>query len=791
MIQNYFKIAVRNLKRDSLFTSLNILGLSVGLATGLLILLWVKDERSFDSYHPNIERIYVERANFKAGDEVNVWEGCPAPHAPYALREIPEVEKAVRVVTAGAPLIKYGEIAAVEKLGAFADTSFFQVFKTDLIAGNPAQPFGDIHSVVLTESLARKYFGASTELSSVLGKVLTIGKDPTVVTAIMRDYPDNTSLKYDYIRPYEYLKSTFEGNIMWKSREEDWGNFGNITYFLLKPGASVSAVEQKLGNIQHTHHPADQGSFYTLQAFEKTHLYAADGDDTGAQTVGIMGIAALFILLIACINYINLATAKATKRAKEVGMRKAIGAKRSQLVTQFLVESSLVFLLSSALAIALAYLLLPYCNDIADKKLRIDWSDPTIPLLLSGVLGGALLLSSIYPAFVLSAFNPLLVMKGQLTTSKSGQANLRKGLVVLQFVCSSALLFAMYVIGQQMNYIQTRNLGFDRENVFQINLSESTYKNRDAMIRELESQPSILDVTSTSDNILQASSSTGDTNWEGKTDDNNLLITPVAIAPDYMRFFKMNLVSGTDFTGTQADSTAFIINETAAAQMGIGNPVGKRFTLWQTEGTVIGVVKDFNFASLRESIKPAIFFSKTSWHGIICVKTTGKDANKAVEAAATVWKHFDTSYPFDFAFMDESFHKMYKKEQRTTQLFKAFGMIALLISCLGLFGLSAFMGEQRRKEIGVRKVLGATVAGITGLLAKDFLKLVVIAIIIAAPVAYYFMNKWLDDFAYRIDMQWWMFAVASAAAVLIAFLTVGFQAVKAALANPVKSLRSE
>ncbi len=791
MFSNYFKVALRSLAKNRFFTALNIVGLSIGLATGLLILLWVKDELSFDHFHPQVAQIYRENANFKAGNEIQVWESCPAPHAAYALREIPEVEKAVRIVNAGAPLIRHDETGNVEKRGVFADTSFFQVFRTDLLVGNPGQPFGDINTVVLTESFARKYFGKSASLASILGQVLQIDKDLTVVSAIIRDFPGNTMFQYDYIRPYEYLKAKFQANEMWKSREEDWGNYNNATYYRLRTGANVAAVQHKLDVLQHAHNQYDPGSFYTLQPFDQIHLYDADGSDAGAQMVRIMGIAALFILLIACINYINLATAKATRRAREVGMRKAIGAKRSQLIWQFLVESSLVFIVSSALALALTYILLPYCNEIADKKLRIDWSDGRIPLLMAGVLGVALLLSAVYPALVLSAFNPLRVMKGQLTAGKDSQANLRKGLVVLQFVCSSALLLAMFVINRQMNYIQTKNLGYDRENVFQIDLSELTYKNREAIVQELKNSPGVVNVTSASGSILQSPSTTGDTKWEGKTDDNNMIVSPLAIAPDYLAFFKLNLVSGNTFTGTKADSTSFIINETAAAQMNVGDPVGKRFTLWQTEGTIIGVVKDFHFASLHETIKPAIFFANPEWHGVICVKTTGKDASKAIAAAESLWKRFDSTYPFDYTFMDQSFDKMYRKDQRTSQLFKAFGLIALLISCLGLFGLSAFTVEQRTKEIGIRKVLGASVRSVTALLAKDFLTLVLVAFLIASPLAYWSMQKWLADFAYSIQLQWWMFALTGAVAILVAFLTVGFQSVKAALANPVQSLKSE
>lgn len=791
MLPNYFKIAIRSLLQNRFYTMLNIAGLSIGLATGLLILLWVEDERSFDGFHPNVERIYRESTHLKLADRVLNLSTCPAPHAAYALREIPEVEQAVRVVEAGSALVRQGTVAAVEKRGAFVDTSFFQVFKTELLVGNPAQKFEDPNSVVLTETFARKYFGTPADWSALLGRVLQVENEPVVVVAILRDFPGNTGFQYDYLRPYTYLKARFQPNDLWESREEDWGNCGDATFFLLRPGAEVAAVERKLGELTHTHNKLDRGTYYKLQPLAQTHLYGVNGSDVGAQTVRIFGLVGLFILLIACINYINLATAKAGKRAKEVGLRKAIGANRGQLVAQFLIESSLVFLLAAVLALLLTGQFLPFCNALADKKLFLDWASFRILGLLASVLGMALLLAGIYPSLVLSAFKPLQAMKGHTSTGSERQARLRKGLVVLQFACSSVLLLAMLVMGGQMHFIKTKNLGYERDNVFQIELSARADQNRAAIVRALENSPGIEDVTAASGDILRSRISTGDVEWDGKATDNLIKISPLSVAPDFLRFFKMTLVEGTDFSDTPADATAFIVNETTAAQMGPGSPIGKRFKLWETEGRVIGVVKDFHFASLHTNIQPAVFYANPARNNLVCVKTTGKYTDQSLAAAETVWKRFEPAYPFDYAFMDETFDKMYRNEQRSSQLFYAFAAIALLISCLGLFGLSAFTVEQRNKEIGIRKVLGASVANVTGLLAKDFMVLVLLAFLLASPVAWYCLQGWLSNFAYRIDLQWWMFAVAGLAAVGVAFLTVGFQSVKAALANPVQSLRSE
>ncbi len=792
MLSNYFTIALRTLSKNRLFTLLNIGGLAGGLATGLLILLWVQDERSFDRHHKDAERIYRISAHFKSGDEIDTWATTPAPHAAYALREIPEVEKALRISGMNSSLVRYGDQSNMEKEGIFADTSFFQLLQTEVLAGDPARPFGtDLNAVVVTESFGERYFGGREKLATWVGKVLQFDDKNLVVSAVLRDFPENTNYKYDFLRPYEYLKANFEANDYWKSREEDWGDFNDLTFLKLRSGADLKSVEQKLTAIQRAHNKLDGGSYYTLQALPDLHLQDVAAKNTGAGTVRIMGFAALFILLIACINYINLATAKSTQRALEVGLRKAIGAGRGQLIGQFFTESAIVFVAASALALLLAQLLLPVCNQIADKKLTLDLANGSILLLLGSILGGALLLSAIYPALVLSAFSPIQAMKGGKSSGADGQSALRKILVVVQFACSVALLSAMLVIGRQMDFIRTKNLGYDRSHVFTVALTQETYKNRDAMVQTLQNSTGVTSVTMASDNILSLGNTTGDLKWDGKTDDHHVVIAPVAIPADFLSFFNFQLQAGEGFRGTKADSTHFILNETAVKQMGLQNPVGSKIRLRQTDGTVIGVAKDFHFRSLRDPIKPAIFLYNPAWMGAIYIKTTGAGADQAIAATEKVWKQFEQKYPFDYEFLDATFDKMYRKEARTAILFRAFSSIALLISCLGLFGLAAFTAERRVKEIGIRKVLGASVASITSLLAKDFLKLVLIAIVIASPLAWYFMNQWLSNFAYRIDIEWWVFAAAGALALLIAFLTVSFQSVKAALANPVKSLKSE
>lgn len=788
MLQNYLKIALRNLAKNRLFTFLNIAGLSIGLAAGLLMLLWTQDELSFDNFHPDAERIFRENAHFTSGGNEQAWSSVPAPHALHARQEIPEVENAARVMRDyDNPVFRYAEQSHVEKKGAFVDSSFFEMFRVEMLAGNIARPFSSAGSLVLTESFARKYFGDA----EALGRIMGVGQDKCEVSAVIRDLPGNSVFQYDYFRNVEWVKNTYQGGDLWKTFESNWGDFNTETYYKLRPGAAPDAVGKKLAGIQHAHNQYDPDSQYSLQPLTDLHLHEPDGSAPGMQTVRILGLAGILLMLIACINYMNLSTARSSGRAREVGLRKVVGAKKGQLLAQFMVETAVVFVIAFGLAVLFATLLLPWCNEIADKKLRLDWTNPQTAGLFGGALLTTLLLSGLYPALVLSAFRPLETLKGRLF-SRLGGGGFRKVLVVTQFVFAVGLVVSMLVIGGQLDYIRHKNLGFDRENVLTFGLTDAMMPHREAILRELSTQPGVQAVTSASNNLLNAGSSTGDTDWEGKSPDRKMIVGPISIAPELLSFFKMELVEGEGFTGTRADSTRFILNEEAVRQTGLTAPViGKRFKLWQTEGVIAGVAKDFHFRSLRQKIGPAVFFSQPERHWFLYVKTTGQEAAQAVASAETIWKKYESAYPFESRFMDDSFDRMYRREQRVGDLFRAFGAIAIFISCLGLFGLSAFTAEKRIKEIGIRKVLGASVAGITGLLAKDFLKLVAAAIVIAAPLAYFFMQKWLSDFAYRIEVQWWMFAAAGALAVAIAFLTISFQSVRAALANPVKSLRSE
>jgi putative ABC transport system permease protein len=519
------------------------------------------------------------------------------------------------------------------------------------------------------------------------------------------------------------------------------------------------------------------------------HLYRADGSDGGFSTIRMFIIIAILILVIACINYVNLSTARSMLRAKEVSLRKIVGAAKFQLFLQFIIETALLFLFATILALVVIYLLLPFFNKISGKELVLNFADFNLWKIILFTTSGTLLISSIYPALLLSSFEPLKALKGKIAV-RINDVVFRKVLVVIQFTFSIVLIAGTIIIGNQLSFIRSKQLGYDKDHVLSCNLMEMG-KHYDAVKEDLLKQNGITNVSAASVNIIQYGGHTGNNWWEGKQEGETLMLSPMAVDKDFISFFKMQIKEGAAFTGSVSDSTHFILNEAAVKAARLENPVGKKFKLQETEGTIIGVIKDFHFASMRNKIEPAIFYYNPGRYYKLYVKTTGKDAPAAIAALEKKWKMYNAGFPFTYAFLDDSFNKLYKSEERTELLFNIFAAIAIFISCLGLMGLAAYTAQVRTREIGVRKVLGAGVTTIIRLLAVDFLKLVFIAIIIAVPVAWYMMNKWLEDFAYKINIGWLVFFIAGCLAMLIAILTISFQSVKAAVANPVKSLRTE
>jgi putative ABC transport system permease protein len=785
MFKNYFVTALRNLWNNKFYSAINVTGLSVGLAVGIMILLWVQDELSFDSFHTSAKDIYKINSHLGTGVGEQVWEGAPSPVALFSKADIPEVENSVRVApNYNTSLFSYGNNRFVISNTAYTDKSLFEMFNFKFLRGSRKQPFKDANSIILTESTAKKFFGDNDPIGKV---IVADNSENFTVTGVLEDFPQNSTISYAMLLPIENYAKKFGGNGNWKTIDEDLGNYYYYIYLQLKPGSDPTSVESKITKIYNNKNGGD--TRFALQKLTDLHLYGPDGNPAAMQTVRTFTIVAILILFIACINYVNLSTARSMLRSKEVSVRKIIGAQRSQLFLQFIFESAMIFALGSIVAVLLIKLLFPFYNEVSGKNLVFSLFNINMWTVILFSIAGSLFVASIYPALLLSSFKPIEALKGKLSFG-AGNTQFRKILVVTQFVFSIALIISTIVISLQLKYVREKNLGYDKEHVFSFNIRQNMYDHFAAVKNELLKKPGVLGITTSEASIVGVNASTGDTDWEGKPENGSFLIHPMGIDENFIPLFKMQLAAGKNFTGEKSDSIHVILNETAVRDAGIKDPIGKRFTVWQTKGTIIGVVKDFNYASLKQRIEPTVFYYQpANWR--VFIKTNGRDASAAIAAVQDIWTKYTPDYPFSYSFVDEDYDALYKTEQRTGLLFNVFAFVAILISCLGLFGLAAYTAQVKTKEIGIRKVLGATVANIVQLLAKDFISLVFISLVIAVPIGWWAMHSWLQDFVFRINISWWIFFLAGAVAIVIALLTVSMHALRAALANPVKSLKEE
>jgi putative ABC transport system permease protein len=788
MIKNYFKSAWRNLVKNKFYSTLNIAGLALGLTVGILILLWIQDEYSYDSFHKNARNIIKLENMVGTNASRQLWTSTTAPIGATAKVQIPGIKDVVRITgNYFYGLYKYNDKSFSDERNLFTDASFFTMFNFPVIKGNASNPFPDNYSVVITETTAQKFFGSEDPI----GKVITADDSAHFkVTGVIKDLPRNSSIRGDMFFPMSLLaQKRYAGNADGKNISNDYAQFDFDTYLLLQPGFSFNGFAKKLRDIHLSVKPDDTDIGYVWIPLEKIHLYHSDGSEGGAGKVRMFMMIAILILIIACINYVNLSTARSMLRSKEVSLRKIVGAARWQLFLQFIIETTLLFVFAIIISLISVYFLLPLFNQVSGKNILISLRDYHLWIVVLSSVAGTLVISSIYPAILLSSFEPIKALKGKISAGISSTL-FRKALVIVQFTFSIILIAGTIIIGNQLRYIQSKQLGYDKENVLSMPMIHMA-PHLEAIRADLLKDPGVTNVTWSSGDIIDLGGQTGDNEWEGKQNGETVMLSPINIDANFIPFFKMQLIEGKNFTGSISDSTHFILNETAVAAMRLKNPIGKRIRLWETTGTITGIVKDFNFESVRNKIKPAIFYNHQKTYGHIYIKTAGKDIPKVIAATKEKWKQYNADFSFKYNFLDDKFESLYENEQRTGLLFNIFASIAVFISCLGLFGLAAYTAQVRTKEIGVRKVLGANVAGIIQLLATDFVKLVLIAILIATPLAWYIMNAWLQDFAYKINIGWSVFAIAGSAAILIALITISFQSIKAALANPVKSLRSE
>jgi putative ABC transport system permease protein len=785
VLKNYFKTAWRNLLKSKFYSLINMSGLTIGLAVGILILLWVRDEHSFNSFHKKGADIFRVELFGGTGATKQIWPMIVAPMGPLAKNELPEVVDQVRLFAKDMACYYKNEKSFAHEKVEFIDPSFFSMFDFQLLEGNAAHPFPDAHSVIITQQTAAKFFGDE----SAMGKVIKAqyGGDFRV-SGIIKDPPRNSDIQFDMLMPMDFMAQ------WWRDRKvdinHDFGNYRYATYLQLRPGASPKGLSARITHIHLRNMPQDIDAEYLVLPLAKMHLYNADGSDAGAQTVAIFRIIALLILAIACINYVNLSTARAMLRSREVSMRKIVGAARIHLFLQFVVETALIFLLSSTLAVVLVALAMPLFNEVAGRQLVFDITNRAMWTAIGCTIGATILASSIYPAMLLSSFDPLKVLRSRLPTGR-GDVAFRKVLVVIQFACSVSLIVGTLVVYRQLDYIRHKDLGYDRSHVFSFDMGNmrAAY----AMAKtELLKLPGVQGVSGSSETIVNFAEPGGNVDWDGRPANQIFNPRQVQVAENFFPFFKIQLVEGEAFTGTNADSSRIVINEAAVKEMGLKHPLGTRYRYGSFKGTIVGVVKDFHSGSMRDKIMSAVFSRPPNWWLTrMYVRASDKEAAAAIRVATTQFRQFNPGEPFSYDFLDDSFNHLYQSEEREGKLFLWFAAIAILISCLGLFALSAYATQLRFREIGIRKVLGASVSRIVALLTKEFVWMVLLSILIAIPVAWYAMMQWLAGFAYRTDLNWAVFPIAAAVTIGTALLTVSFQAVKAASANPVESLKTE
>ncbi|HSZ84496.1 MAG TPA: ABC transporter permease [Puia sp.] len=804
MLKNYFKTAWRNIRKNKLFSAINILGLSIGIALCFTIMLYVQDELSYDRFNKNADNIarIVFNANINGG---KIFEtSVMAPVAQTMKKDYPEVVDAARLANFGLAKVKVNEKMFKDDRFALVDPDFFSIFTLPLIEGDAKTALLQPNSVILTETTAKKYFGND----DAIGKTIVYANNNNQlykVTGVMKDVPANSHFHFDI----------FGSMISWDQAKSDSWMYGSFfTYLLLKPGTDYAKMEAKLPDMVKKYMgPQVQQSMgisldqfrtkgnslgFVLQPLTSIHLHSlsvTDMEPGGNSTyVYVFAGIAIFMLIVASINFINLSTASASKRAKEVGIRKVAGSGRFQLIRQFLSESMMIAIIALIVAFVLVQLALPAFNNLSGKNLTLDIK-PIFGFVALGILVG--IIAGIYPAFYLSSFKPIAVLKGKFTGDKKS-FGLRSSLVVFQFFISVGLIIGTIVVYQQMKFIQNTNLGYDKTQLITIPDSYALGKNEQVYKNEMLIDPRIINATTS---YYKPAGPTQNNNALAYPQGNdNLVMTSIEYRVDenYIPTMGMQMLTGRNFSKDYStDSFAIILNETAARTLGFGliNAVGKTVIRENSDrGTnvpyhVIGIVKNFNFKSLHEAISPLVMVLQPEGGLIFKIKTT--DINSLLTTMKTKWDTYNTGEPFTYSFMDDLYNKTYSAEQKTGTILNIFSVLTIFVACLGLFGLATYTAEQRTKEIGIRKVLGASVTQVTQMLSKEFLKLVFVASIIAFPVSWWAMNKWLQSFAYRINISWWVFVIAGITALLIALITVSWQAIKAAVANPVKSLRTE
>lgn len=789
MLRNYFKIAFRNLLRNKGFSFINISGLAIGMASAILILLWIQNELTQDRFHEKLDRIYVANNRDKFNGEMWAWDNTPKIMGPTIKLEYPDVEDVVRVNNANF-LFTVGD-KKLNAGGTFVDTGFLKMFSFPLLQGSKRKALSEVNDIVVTEKFAKKLFGTA----DAMGKIVRIDSNENfTVTGVLKDLPNNTAFDFEYLLPWSFMKK-----LNWD--DDGWGNNSIKTYILLKQGVTQAAFDAKIKNITISHsantdYPATTQVFTQPLAERWLYSKSENGNYVGGriETVKLFGVIAGIILLIACINFMNLSTARSEKRAKEVGIRKVVGAQKGSLIAQFIGESIILAFIAGLVAILVVELSLSSFNLLTGKQLFIDFGNPFYWFFAIGFILFTGFIAGSYPAFYLSSYQPVTVLKG---TFKAANALVtpRKILVVMQFTFAIALIICTIIVEHQIQFAQQRDTGYSKDKLVYVGLQGDIDKHYDLIKNELISSGAAVAVTKSMSPITQRYSDGWGFSWEGSTaSDAKTDFIRMASDADFVKTMGVTLLQGRDIDikNYPGDSTSMMLNETAVKIMRLKNPVGQIINGDGQKWKVVGIIKDFIYESPYEKISQLVVMGPKSWFSTVHFKLNpARSTAEDMRLAEDIFKKYNPQYPFDYKFVDEAYATKFADEQRMGKLAALFAGLTIFISCLGLFGLATYMAENRNKEIGVRKVLGASVASITTLLSKDFLKLVIISFVIASPVAWLAMHKWLSTYAYRIDIEWWVFAGAGLVSVMIAIATVSYQSIKAAIANPVKSLRSE
>lgn len=792
MIKNYLLVALRNIRKNKTFSFINITGLALGMACSLLILLWVNDERNMNRFNKNTMQLYSVYERQYYDNKVDAFHATPGIMADEMKRVLPDVQYASQFAWDEDHTFQVGD-KIVKESGNNASTDFFKMFSYPLLQGTPQNALATPASIAISRKMANDFFGSP---QNAIGKTIRYeNRKDFTVTAVFENIAENMSAKFDFLINW---RAFLEDN----NWAKDWGNNGPTTFIMLKAGTDPIVFEKHI-KLFLDNYNKDQGPGkgfrieLGIQRFDDIYLHSNFGPDGKLdggriEYVKMFSVVAVFILLIACINFMNLTTARSVKRSKEIGVRKVVGAVRGLLIRQFIGEAILLSFMAVIVALILIALLLPAFNSLTEKHISFPglniyfWLSIIALTLVTGTISGS------YPALFLSSFNPIVVLKG-LPKFSASATWFRKGLVVFQFVLSIVLIIGTIVVSKQINFLQTKNLGYDRENLLYIPLEGDLTNQFDVLKQQALSMRSIKSVARISQSPTTIQNGTYGVDWDGKDQNSKPMFTNAAVGYDFIKTMNIQLLQGRDFSKDHlTDSAAYILNETALRKVGYKNPIGARLTFWGKKGIIIGVVKDFHFNSLKVPVNALVLRlgekDDFSW---ILVKTQPGQTKQALAGLEKICRQLNPKFPFTYKFSDEEYSKLYKSEEMVGGLANSFAILAIFISCLGLLGLAIFTAEQRRKEMSIRKVLGASVVTVFSLLSKEFLTLVLVALVIASPIAWFAMNEWLKEYSYRTEISWWMFILAGILATVITLLTVSFQAFKAAVANPVKALKNE